>query len=309
MTVTEALREGERRLREAGVTDARLDAELLLRHVSGWDRAQLLVNEPAPLDAGLAQRFLDLVAARASRRPLQHLTGRQAFWHHDFLVSPAVLIPRPETEILVEATLARLAGIAAPVVADVGTGSGCIAVSTAAERSDAQVIATDLSPDALAVARNNAAQIGVADRVSFRQGDLLAPAADRRGSLHAVLSNPPYIGLSERDSLAPEVRDHEPATALFAPVEPYSIYRRLAPMAHEYLAVDGWLIVEVGMGMADEVARICAAAGFAIDAILPDLQGIPRVVVGRKTRPGPEFRVLHCQYEARTNQDDELLPR
>jgi release factor glutamine methyltransferase len=282
MTVTEALRDGERRLREAGISDARLDAELLLRHVSGWDRAQLLVNEPAPLDADMAQRFLDLVAARASRRPLQHLTGRQAFWRHDFLVSPAVLIPRPETEVLVEAALARLAGIEAPIVADVGTGSGCIAVSIAAARPDARVIATDLSPEALAVAVDNAAQIGVAEHVSFRQGDLLEPAADRRGSLHAVLGNPPYIGGGERDSLAPEVRDHEPATALFAPVEPYSIYRRLAPMAHEYLAAGGWLIVEVGMGMADEVARICTSAGFTIDEIRPDLRGIPRVIISRK---------------------------
>jgi release factor glutamine methyltransferase len=284
VTVTEALREGERRLREADVAEARLDAELLLRHVTGWDRARLLVDAGEVLPEGPASAFLALIAARAGRRPLQHLTGRQAFWRHELVVSPAVLIPRPETEVLVEAALSRLAGMTAPLVADVGTGSGCIAVSIAAERPDARVIATDLSPEALAVARQNAAHAGVADRIAFHEGDLLAPASDV-APLHAVVSNPPYIDASERASLAPEVRDHEPALALFPPHDAYSVYRRLAPSAYDALAAGGWLIVEVGMGMADEVARIGRSAGFGLDAILPDLQGIPRAVVLRKPDP------------------------
>jgi release factor glutamine methyltransferase len=281
VTVAEALREGERRLQAAGIVHARLDAEQLLRHVTGWDRTRLIVDAAAPVPAVQESSYFSLVGARAARRPLQHLTGRQAFWHQELAVSPAVLIPRPETEILVEAALARLAGIPAPLVADVGTGSGCIAIAVAAERPDAHVVATDISPDALIVARANAVRNAVGARVEFHAGDLLEPVSDL-GPLHAVLSNPPYIGEDERGSLEPEVRDHDPAIALFAPGERYSVYRRLAPMAHAVLAPGGWLLVEVGMGMADEVARIFAAAGLAIDAIRPDLQGIDRVVVARR---------------------------
>jgi release factor glutamine methyltransferase len=174
-----------------------------------------------------------------------------------------------------------LASIPSPLVADVGTGSGCIAIAIAAERRDAHVAATDISPDALTVARANAVRNAVGARVEFRAGDLLEPASDL-APFHAVLSNPPYIGEDERASLAPEVRDHDPAVALFAPGERYSVYRRLAPQAHAALAPSGWLLVEVGMGMAEEVARIFVAAGFTIDRVLPDLQGIDRVVVARK---------------------------
>jgi release factor glutamine methyltransferase len=280
VTVAEALREGERRLQAAGVVHARLDAEQLLRHVTGRDRARLLVDAAAQVPAEQESGFFSLIAARATRRPLQHLTGVQAFWHQELAVSPAVLIPRPETEILVEAALARLADVPSPLVADVGTGSGCIAVAIATTRPDARVVATDISPEALSVARANAA----ANRVSidFRSGDLLEPTAGW-APLHAVLSNPPYIGEDERAALEPEVRDYEPALALFAPGERYSVYRRLAPIAYTRLGSGGWLLVEVGMGMANEVSRIFVAAGFAIDAVLADLQAIDRVVVARRS--------------------------
>jgi release factor glutamine methyltransferase len=282
MTVAETLREGERQLAAAGVPNAALDAELLLRHVTNWERAEILTMSAEELAPAFAQEFLGLVAALAARKPLQHLTGRQAFWKRDFVVSPDVLIPRPETEILVEAALESLTAMRMPAVVDVGTGSGCIAVSIAAERPDAHVTGTDISGPALVVARENAARAGVAGRVSLAKGDLLEPVQHLKGQIQAVLSNPPYVDLTERAALQPEVRDHEPAVALFPPAGRYSIYRRLIPDAAEYLAPGGWLILEVGQGMADAVVHLCTDSGFVLDATLDDLQGIPRVVVGRK---------------------------
>jgi release factor glutamine methyltransferase len=282
VTVTEALREGERQLAAAGIATAGLDAETLLRHVCDWDRAQLLVAARDPLPGDRAERYRTLLAARAARRPLQHLVGTQAFWRHDFVVSPAVLIPRPETEILVQAVLDRISGRDRPRLVDVGTGSGCIAVSLAAERPDARVVAIDLSPDALRIARENARRAGVAERVTFLEGDLLAPLAAPAGVFDVVASNPPYLDLSERAALEPEVRDHDPALALFAPGDRYSLYRRLAPAAREVLVRGGLLAVEVGIGMADAVAGLCAEAGLPVEAVIPDLQAIPRVVVARK---------------------------
>jgi release factor glutamine methyltransferase len=230
----------------------------------------------------LAQKFSELVAQRVTRRPLQHITGRQAFWRRDFVVSPDVLIPRPETEILVETALDRLKGTPSPTVVDVGTGSGCIAVSIAAERPDARVTGTDVSAPALVMARENAARAGIGGRISLAKGDLLAPVEHLSGQIHAIVSNPPYIDLTERAALEPEVRDHEPTLALFPPAGRYSIYRRLIPDSFAYLASGGWLLVEVGQGMADAVVHLCTDAGFALDATVPDLQSIPRVVVGRK---------------------------
>ncbi len=232
-------------------------------------------------------QYRDLVRERARRRPLQHLTGIQAFWRHEFLVTSDVLIPRPETELLVEAGLELLRGLSGPVVVDVGTGSGCIALSLAAERPDAVVHAVDLSTAALVVARENARRLGLLDRVVFHEGDLLEPVPSLAGTVSLVVSNPPYVDAGEASSLAPEVRDHEPAGALFPPGDRYSIYRRLAPAAAAALAPAGSLILEVGLGMADEVSRICESAGLAVGRVLPDLQGIPRVVVARTAERAP----------------------
>lgn len=283
MTVIELLRNAERRLARGGVEHAALDAETLLRHVTGWDRARVITAGPEIVTDDAARRFAALVDERARRRPLQHIIGRQAFWRHDFEVTSDVLIPRPETELLVEAALACLTGMAAPTVVDVGTGSGCIAVSIAAERPDARIVAVDVSPAALEVAGRNAAAAGVAARIRWKQGDLLAPVADLRGTIQLVASNPPYADPSEQSALPPEVRDHEPMQAVVAPVERYSVYRRLVPVAHDLLADGGWLLLEAGLGMADEVARLCRDAGFAVDRIVPDLQSIPRTVVARRT--------------------------
>jgi release factor glutamine methyltransferase len=282
VTVDEALHEGERQLGRAGIATAALDAETLLRHTCGWDRAQLLMAARETLPPEMADRYRRLIEARATRRPLPHLVGTQAFWRHEFIVSPAVLIPRPDTEILVQAVLDRLARRERPRIVDVGTGSGCIAVSIAAERADAEVVGIDRSPEALAVARENAARAGVAGRITFLEGDLLAPVAGGPGVFDVVASNPPYLDPTERESLAPEVRDHDPALALFAPGDRYSVYRRLAPAANEVLTSGGFAAVEVGIDMAGTVAGLLQGAGLSIEAVIPDLQQIPRVVVARK---------------------------
>jgi release factor glutamine methyltransferase len=281
LTLGDATGQATATLTAAGIATAALDAELLLRHVTGLDRAALFVRSAQRLDAEAEQRYFALVEARAQRRPLQHLTGTQAFWRHDFLVTPEVLVPRPETELLVEHTLAALRDEPAPRVVDVGTGSGCIALSLAAERPEATVLATDISRAALAVAQANAGRLGLAGRVAFHEGDLLDPVA-AEAPFHAVVSNPPYVDRAEADGLSPEVRDHEPALALFAPDEPYSVYRRLIPATARALRPGGFLLLEVGQGMADEVRRLCEAAGFAVERVALDLQGIPRAVVARR---------------------------
>jgi release factor glutamine methyltransferase len=230
---------------------------------------------------GLA-RFFALIDERAQRRPLQHLTGTQAFWRHDFRVTPDVLIPRPETELLVEAGLEVLRDVPGAIVVDVGTGSGCIALSLAAERREAVVHAIDVSEEALAVARDNARRLGLEDLVHFHLGDLLGSVRSLTGSIDLVVSNPPYVDSSEAHSLAPEVREHEPALALFAPGDRYSVYRRLVPAAAVALRAGGFLMLEVGIGMADEVSRICLSSGLGVTRVLHDLQGIPRAIVARR---------------------------
>jgi release factor glutamine methyltransferase len=278
----DALEWAATRLAAAGVAEARLDAEQLLRHVLGWDAATLIVRSRDALPDGDRAAFERLVAERAARRPLQHLTGEQAFWRHVFRVTPDVLIPRPETELVVEAALEAIRGRERPRLVDVGTGSGCIALSIAAERPDAVVHAVDLSPRALAVARDNARRLGLADRVLFHEGDLMAPLAGEE-PFDVIASNPPYVGADELQALAPEVRDHEPRMALTPPGDRASVYRRLAAAAATSLRPDGVLIVEIGAGMEDEVTRAIAEAGLALDRVRTDLQGIPRTLIASRS--------------------------
>lgn len=279
-SVAELIEEASSRLDAAGIETAALDAERLLRHALGWDRARLLASPGASVEAGAAAAFGALVGERARRRPLQHLLGSQAFWRHQFLVTPDVLIPRPETELVVEQALLRLRGRRRPAVVDVGTGSGCIALSLASELPEAAVVATDVSAAALAVARENARRLGLEGRVEFHEGDLLAPLFGRTFDL--VASNPPYVDPASRAALLPEVRDHEPGLALFPPGEPLSVYRRLAPQAAAALEPGGWLVLEVGLGQAEAVAAILRRAGMSIEEVARDLQDIPRTLVARR---------------------------
>jgi release factor glutamine methyltransferase len=283
MTAAALLAEAAATLAAAGVESSEWDAERLLRHVLGWDRAMLVASPGRVVPGPDEERFRALLRRRAAREPLQYILGTQAFWKHEFLVTPAVLIPRPETELLVETSLELLRGVEQPLVVDVGTGSGCIALSLAFERPEAEVHATEISEAALRVARENARGLGLDDRVTFHHGDLLEPVAPLAGRVDLVVSNPPYVDPADPDWLAPEVRDHEPVGALFPPGDALSVYRRLVPAAAGLLSEAGSLAVEIGQGQADAV-RGALEACFAETTERCDLQGIPRVVAGR--RPG-----------------------
>jgi release factor glutamine methyltransferase len=282
MTAAALLAKAAATLAAAGVEAPEWDAERLLRHVLGWERARLIAHPEHDVPQTEVARFGALLARRASREPLQYVLGTQAFWKHEFLVTPAVLIPRPETEILVETSLELLRGIERPRVVDVGTGSGCVALSLAAERPDAELHATDTSAPALGVAIENARRLGLEGRVAFHHGELLAPVARFAGRIDLVVSNPPYVDPAEREALAPEVRDHEPALALFPPGDPLSLYRRLARASASSLRPGGWLVVELGQGQASSVQAACRDEGLGPTRLDRDLAGIPRSLAARR---------------------------
>ena len=279
MTVNEALAAAASRLRDAGIEHAVGDAEQLLRHLLGWDRAALIARGKDPLPEQDQLRFGWLIGARASRQPLQHLTGTQAFWRHDFVVGPDVLIPRPETEVLVEHALRVVAAVPRPRMVDVGTGSGCIAVSLAAERPDARIVATDVSGPALRVAAGNASRLLPGAGIAFVRGDLLAPFGDGAG-FDLVVSNPPYVPEAEWRGLAVEVKSHDPRVALVPDEGVPGLYARLLKGAARVLRPGGSVAVEVGAGQIETIAALAGAAGFAPVRQVTDLQGIARVLVG-----------------------------
>jgi release factor glutamine methyltransferase len=267
------------RLAAAGVETPKLEAELLLAHVLQVSRTAVMAGiHPPPTEAHL-RSLEDLVVRRCTREPLAYLRGTQEFYGLSFKVSPAVLIPRPETELLVEAVLTRFRAQHShtpPVIADAGTGSGCIAVACAVHLPHAEIHAIDISQDALAVARANALQHRVADRITFHHGDLLAPLHGK--AIEMIVSNPPYIASEELTQLMPEVSRFEPKIALTPGSDPLSIYRRLAQQASRTLVTDGTLAVEVGAGQAQDVAEILLRAGFASIERRRDPAGIERVV-------------------------------
>jgi len=285
--VASLAREGSDALRSAGIPTPAQDAEVLLAHLLGVPRALLHADPAGPVGTDLASRYRTLVARRAARVPLQHLTGFQEFWSLRFEVTPEVLIPRPETEHLIEVLL-RVARAADSLVLDIGTGSGCLAVVAAREIRGAVVHATDLSPGALAVARRNAAAHGVADRVTFHEGSLFEPLRGKglEGRAAAILSNPPYLGETELAGLEPEVRMHEPREALSPGPDALAVHRRIAAEAAAFLAPGGHLIVEIGQGQ-EVAARALygGAGGIEVVQVVPDLAGIPRVLVARNA-PG-----------------------
>ncbi len=282
MTAGEALAQAQATLAAAGVDTPRLDAQLLLAWTLKGRREDLARDPQRALSPREALIFSKAVELRALRRPLPYITGEQWFYGRPFKINRAVLIPRPETELLVEATLACVADVPSPQLADIGMGSGCIAVSLACERPDAAVWATDLSPDALKTARKNVSRHGVQARVSLLHGDLLAPLPLSR-RFHVVVSNPPYVTEHEFSSLQPEVRDYEPGLALSG--EPGAtgpdgdaLHRRILEEARAVLAPNGWALLEVGQGQAERVAGFARALGYNRVDVLFDLAGIGRVV-------------------------------
>jgi release factor glutamine methyltransferase len=274
VTVREALDSAVIAIGAAGSDSARLDAELLLADVLGVGRAALFTDPGREVVGGAVRAFQDAVRRRSvGREPVAYILGRKGFRHIELAVDERVLVPRPETELLVEVGLGLAHGAR---VIDVGTGSGAIALALKHERPDLEVVATDVSAGALAVARANAAALGL--DVMFLHGDLLV----RAGRCDAILSNPPYIADGDRASLAPEITAHEPAGALFAGADGFDIIRRLVPAAAAALASGGLLAIEVGAGQAREVSALYEEAGLGDVHARRDLAGIERAVVGRR---------------------------
>ena len=279
MRLREALEAGATRLSAGPHPErARRDAETLLLYHIGKDRAWLLAHAEDEYAGCSAIGYVTLVERRNTGEPIQQIIGETEFYGLPFRVTRDVLIPRPETEHLVERGLAIAQSTAHPRIVDVGTGSGAIAVALAHALPAASVTIIDISPAALAVARDNAARNNVADRIKFLEGDLLAPVAGEQFDL--IVSNPPYVPETDRDSLAVEVRDYEPALALFAGADGLDIYRRLIPAAFLALAPGGALLLEIGYGQRDAIHALLSSAGFDRIAFTPDLQGIPRVAEG-----------------------------
>jgi release factor glutamine methyltransferase len=272
----EVLRLSAGYLSEHGSPTPRLDAELLIGHALGLPRIELYTNFDRPLDEPELAACRALLERRGRREPVAYILGRWGFHGLDLTVDGRVLVPRPETEVLVERCLALLDGRDAPRVADVGTGSGAIALAIKAARPDAVVTATDVSPDALAVARANAEALGL--EVGLVEADLLAGV---EGRFALIASNPPYIGEAEVAGLEPEVADYEPRLATVAGPAGTEVLERLAAAASGALDPGGWLVVECGAGQARDVRGMLAAAGAAETFAEPDLAGIDRVVGGR----------------------------
>ena len=280
-TLRRALIIAGRFLGAAGIESPRLDAEVLLRHVLGINQAEFYVRVDDMIGADVERQLWPLLQRRARREPLAYITGHKEFWSLDFIVTPDVLVPRPESELLVEAALERSQPmIESPLkLLDIGTGSGVIAVCLAKELREAQIRAVDISSAALRVARENAQRHGVAGRIRFAQGDLFEPVAEERGSFDLILANPPYIRSGDLALLAPEIRAWEPIAALDGGADGLDYYRRIATECESYLTAAGRLLLEIGDGMGEAVARIFANADvYEPPVILRDYAGKERVI-------------------------------
>lgn len=281
MTVNELLREGIKQLQAAGIESAEREARWILEAALERTHLQLRLDHNQQIPSAQFQRAEDLLRRRTAREPLQYLLGSQEFCGRAFLVTPAVLIPRPETELLVEETVRRLATTPRPLIADVGTGSGCIAVSLALSLSQADLYGIDCSRAALQVASENLMRHGVVDRVTLMEGDLLEPleTLSVQSRVTAILANPPYIPEDELDRLQPEVGRFEPRLALAGGPDGLAFHRRLISGALRYLAPCGILALEVGAGSAPACAALMQAqGGYRAIRLIPDQQGIERIV-------------------------------
>lgn len=256
------------------------DAEVLMMRVLGKDRAWILSHWHDEIDTHCSIPYRTVIERRRAGEPIQYIAGEAEFYGLPFRVTRDVLIPRPETEHAVEKVLELAAQFQSPRIIDVGTGSGAIAVALASKLANITVAATDLSPAALAIARENAARNCTAQRIRFIEGDLLAPVAGE--TFDIVVSNPPYVAESDRASLSVEVSDFEPAQALFAGSDGLAIYQRLIPQAFAALARGGFLVLEIGYEQEDAIRELLAQAGFGEIHFTADLQGIPRVASARR---------------------------
>ncbi len=289
MTLHDHLAAARMRFERAGIepSEATRDAELLARQALGWNRARLIADRHQAVPSHFEPSFARLVDRRERREPASYILGTREFWGLELEVSPDVLIPRPESELIVEEALRCLATPDArgcPVIVDVGTGSGCLAIALAKERPDARIIATDVSTRALAVARRNAGRHGVSSRVSFVAVRFLAGI---RTTAHLIVSNPPYVPEGVVGTLAPEVRDHEPRVALAGGVDGLAAIQTLIEQAWRKLSARGWFIVEFGFGQEHAIRSLISRNGrWELTAIARDIQGVFRTAVLRKAATG-----------------------
>ena len=271
------------RLRDAGIsqTESDLDARLLAQHVLGWSTERFLVDANTQAPDGFTPQYQTLVERRVTREPLAYIVGVREFWGLALEVTPDVLIPRPATELIVEALFDLYRDRTAPLrVADICTGCGCVAVAIAHERPTARVVAADISAEALEVARRNAVRHGVGDRVSFCRGDLLHGID---GQFDAIVANPPYVVDGARNALQPEVRDFEPALALYGGREGLDLLTRLVADAPAHLHTGGYLIFEFGLGQDVEIEDLIAGSPeLELVELRRDLEGIARTAVARR---------------------------
>ncbi len=286
LTVREALQEAVAFLSRAGVESARIDAEVLLGNTLAGSREEMYLNFDKPLTVNERKLFKQLLQRRAKREPVAYITGKREFWSLDFFVSPDVLVPRPETELLIEIALelaGELNGKVPLRILDLGTGSAAIAVSLARELGDAEIWVTDISSGALSIARANAARHGVEERIRFLQGDIFEPARDHRDFFDMVVSNPPYVRRGEIQDLPPEVRDWEPRQALDGGEDGMDFIRQIVQRGHLYLVGGGFVALEIGADLGGEVAQLFASAGcYCKASVHRDLAGRDRVIVARR---------------------------
>jgi len=281
-SIAGAVLEGAAILRRAGIAEPQRDARTLLSHAIGRDQSYTITHRDDLLTKDEADSFRAFIARRAAREPLQYITGHQEFFKLDFEVTPDVLIPRPETELIVEAALELLKDVSAPSIADIGTGSGCIAISLLRELPRAHAIATDVSPAALRLAQKNAQRHGVSDRLSLVQSDCFS-RVDPSEAFSLIASNPPYVADNELESLPPEVRDYEPHSALVCGPDGLAIIRRLLMDAAGFLCANGHFLFEIGFGQSENIRQLIDPETWDLLEIRHDLQDLPRTVVLKRS--------------------------
>ncbi|HEY3304982.1 MAG TPA: peptide chain release factor N(5)-glutamine methyltransferase [Candidatus Binatia bacterium] len=286
LTVRQALREATALLSSAGIESARLDAEVLLAGALDLDRSQLYLHGEQTLPARAQERLRSFILRRLNHEPVAYIVGRREFWSLDFLVTPAVLVPRPETELLVETVMEYLGQFRNSKfeirILEIGTGSGAIAVSLAKEIGNAEIWAPDISPGALEVARTNARRHGVEEKIHFLLGDAFMPVRDRTEFFDVIVFNPPYVRRDELDTLPRDVREFEPRLALDGGPDGLDFFRRIIPEARRHLAAGGFLALEIGADRGQEVNLLFVdAGGYSPPRLYQDYAGKDRVVVAR----------------------------
>ncbi|HMS84862.1 MAG TPA: peptide chain release factor N(5)-glutamine methyltransferase [Nitrospira sp.] len=289
-TLGQLLANAQHRLEQAGIANAAQEARWLLAYALKMKHHELASRSEQLVTAEQLARVMSMVRRRESREPLQYILGSQEFCGLDFSVTPAVLIPRPETELLIQETVREGGFAEGAVLVDVGTGSGCVAVTLATILSGMRIFALDCSHDALSVARGNAERHGVSDKIIWREGDLLSPLRDCSvaGAVDAIISNPPYIAEADWAGLQPEVRDYEPRCALLAGLQGIEFHDRLIRDSKEFLVPGGLLIMELGLGQASLVRRVAEdAGGYTGLQTVKDEAGIERVFIARRACEAP----------------------